>query len=141
MALQARIKQLNKFAKYVPCFVHSLNLVGKCAGECYEEANILFAFVENIYTFFSASINRWSLLTTTLSNDDQTLTIKHLSDTRWLARADANKALFCGYSSIMQVLDNFVLDNQQKAECRQQACGLFSTMTKLETGIMVIFWN
>ena len=41
----------------------------------------------------------------------------------------------------MQVLDNHVQDNQQKAECRQQARGLLSTMTKLETGIMIIFWN
>ena len=41
----------------------------------------------------------------------------------------------------MQVLDNIVQDNQQKTECRQQARGLLSTMTKLETGTMVIFWN
>ena len=41
----------------------------------------------------------------------------------------------------MQVLDNIVQDNQQKAECRQQARGLLSTMTKLETGIMIIFRN
>ena len=41
----------------------------------------------------------------------------------------------------MQVLDHFVQDNQQKAECCQQSRGLLSTMTKLETGIMIIFWN
>ena len=50
--LQARITQLNEFADYVPCFAHLLNLVGKCDAECCEEANIFFAFVENIYTFF-----------------------------------------------------------------------------------------
>ena len=49
--LQARIKQLNEFAEYVPCFAHSLNLVGNCAAECCEEASIFFAFVKNIYTF------------------------------------------------------------------------------------------
>ena len=102
--LQARIKQLNEFAKYVPCFAHILNLVGKCAAKCCEEANIFFAFFENIYTFFSASTNRWGLLTAALSNGNQTLTIKHMSDTRWSARADSTKALFSGYSSIMQVL-------------------------------------
>ena len=41
----------------------------------------------------------------------------------------------------MQVLDNIAQDNQQKTECRQQARGLLSTMTKPETGIMIIFWN
>ena len=41
----------------------------------------------------------------------------------------------------MQVLDNIVQDPQQKVGCRQQGRGLLSTMTKLETGIMIIFWN
>ena len=41
----------------------------------------------------------------------------------------------------MQVLDNIVQDNQQKAECRQQARRLLSAMTKLETAIMIIFLN
>ena len=50
--LQARIKQVNQFAEYISCFAHSLNLVGKCAAECCEEANIFFAFFQNIYTFF-----------------------------------------------------------------------------------------
>ena len=40
----------------------------------------------------------------------------------------------------MQVLDNIIQDNQQKAEC-QQVRGLLSTMTKLETGFMIVFWN
>ena len=39
------------------------------------------------------------------------------------------------------MLDNIVQDNQQKAECRQQAHGSLSTMTKLETKIMIIVWN
>ena len=92
-----------------------------CAAECCEEANIFFTFVENIYTFFSASTNRWSLLAAALSNGDQTLTLKHMSDTTWSARADSTKALFSGYSSLMQVLDNIVQNNHQKVECRQQA--------------------
>ena len=49
--LQARIKQLNKFAEYVPRFAHSLNLVGKCAAECCEEASI-FLLLSKISTLF-----------------------------------------------------------------------------------------
>ena len=49
--LQARIKQLNKFAEYVPCFAHSLNLVGICAAEYCEEANI-FCFCRKYLHFF-----------------------------------------------------------------------------------------
>ena len=54
-----------------------------------------------------------------------------MSDTSRSARADSTKALFSPYSFTMQMLDNIVQDNQQKAECRQQARGLLSTMTKL----------
>ena len=103
--LQAQIKQLNEFAEYIPCFAHSLNLVGKCDAECCEEPNIFFAFVKNIYTFFSVSTNLWSMLTAAPSNGDQILTIKYMLDTRWSARADFTKAPFSAYSSIMQELD------------------------------------
>ena len=47
------------------------------------------------------------------------------------------KHFFSNYSSLMQVLDNIVQDNQQKAECHQQARGLLSTMTKLDTEIFL----
>ena len=76
-------------------------------------------FLSKIPTLFFASTHRWSLLRVAQSNSDQALTIKHTSDTRWSARADSIKAVFSGYSFIMQMLDNIVQDNQQKAECRQ----------------------
>ena len=55
----ARIKEMSRYTEYIPCFAHSLNLVGKCAAECCPEALRFFSFVENIYTFFSASTHRW----------------------------------------------------------------------------------
>lgn len=140
--LQARIKETNKYAEYIPCFAHSLNLVAKCAAECCIEASIFFDFVESLYTFFSASTYRWGLLTKALEDTGSKLPIlKRLSDTRWSARADATKALLCGFTTIKQVLDRISNNMDQKAECRNQAYGLVSKMSKLETGIMTIFWN
>jgi hypothetical protein len=144
--LQARIKEMNKFAHYIPCLAHSLNLVGKCAAEGCQEAVIFFGFVESLYTFFSASTYRWGLLSTALCaggthNKSHLPFVKRLSDTRWSARADATKALLHSFSAIKQVLDDISDNNDQKAECRQQARGLLSTMMKLETGIMIILWD
>ena len=140
--LQSRIKEKSQFAEYVPCFAHSLNLVGKCAAECCPEAARLFTFVENIYTFFSASTHRWGLLTNALSNCESRLPVpKRMSDTRWSARADATSALHKSYSVILNVLENIAEDTDVKAECRQQANGLLLTMKKLETGIMVVLWD
>lgn len=103
---------------------------------------IFFDFVESLYSFFSASTYRWSLLTKALQNAGSNIPIlKRLSDTRWSARADATKALLCGFTTIKQVLDDISNNKDQKVECRDQAYGLVSKMNKLETGIMTIAWN
>lgn len=57
---------MNKFPYYIPCFAHSLNLVGKCTAEGYHEDVIFFEFVESLYTLFSASTYRWGLLSIAL---------------------------------------------------------------------------
>ena len=41
-------------AEYVPCFAHSLNLVGVCAAQSCPEIVRFFDFFENIYVFFAA---------------------------------------------------------------------------------------
>ncbi|GBP88981.1 52 kDa repressor of the inhibitor of the protein kinase [Eumeta japonica] len=140
--LQARIKEINKYAEYIPCLAHSLNLVAKCATDCCTEALLFFDFIENLYTFFSASTYRWSRLTSALRDSTSNIPIlKRLSDTRWSARADATKAFLCGFMTIKQVLEGIFNNVDQKAECRNKAYGLVSTMNKLETGIMTITWN
>ena len=140
--LQAIIKERCRFAEYIPCFAHSLNLVGKFAAECCPEAVKFFAFVENIYTFFSASTHRWGLLAKALSNSKSPSPLpKRMSDTRWSARADATSALHKGYSIIMNVLEDIAEDTDVKSECRQQARGLLVTMKTLETGLMIILWD
>lgn len=64
-----------------------------------------------------------------------------MSDTRWSARADATKALLCGFTTIKKILEDISDNVYQKAECRNQAYGLVLKMSKLETGIMTIAWN
>ena len=58
LKLQARIKEINIYAEYIPCFAHSLNLVGKCAVESCTVAVLFFEFVNGLYTFYSASTGR-----------------------------------------------------------------------------------
>ena len=53
--LQARIRQLNEFAIYVPCAGHSVNLVGVAAAECCQVTITFFDFVQCLYSFFSGS--------------------------------------------------------------------------------------
>jgi hypothetical protein len=50
--LQARIKEHYKFAIFVPCAAHSLNLVDAQAVGCVSEAVAYFQFVQKLFNFF-----------------------------------------------------------------------------------------
>ena len=92
--LQERIRERNPLADYIPCFAHSLNLVGHSAVDNTSAASKFFELVENVYCFFSASTHRWELLVNVL---DGLPVVKRLSDTRCAAHSDVSKALNCGY--------------------------------------------
>lgn len=140
--VQARVKNVSPYASFIPCFAHSLNLVGQCAADCCEEATKFFLFLESLYTFFSGSTFRWSILSNALKKDGtRLLTVKSLSATRWSARADATHAVSIGYEAIKEALNEISQNKFQKADCRQRARGLVSTMNKLETMIMIILWD
>ena len=49
--LQAPIREENELAEWVPCFAHSLNLVGHCAVDCVSGAPSFFSFVQKLYTY------------------------------------------------------------------------------------------
>ena len=92
-SLQARIKQINPFAEFVPCAAHSLNLVGVNAVESCSGAVHFFMLVQHIYTFFSASTHRWQILINKLKENksrDYT-TLKNRCATRWCADVSAVK--------------------------------------------------
>lgn len=80
---QARIKNACSYAVYIPCSAHSLNLIDECAASCCLTANNFFNLIQNIFTLFSASTNRWQVLSECLTGN---ISIKRLSDTRWSVR-------------------------------------------------------
>ncbi|XP_060853423.1 zinc finger MYM-type protein 1 isoform X5 [Rhopalosiphum padi] len=110
--LQARIKLINPLAKFVPCSAHSLNLVGQNAASCCNEAIHFFNFLQNLYTFFSASTYRWQILNSS---------IKRLSDTRWSARDDACYSLNKNWSSIENALIKIGENEKEKPAIRCEA--------------------
>ena len=65
--LQAKIKEKNPLAVYIPCAAHSLNLVGSSAASVSDKSISFFQLLQNIYTFFSASTKRWDVLEKELS--------------------------------------------------------------------------
>jgi hypothetical protein len=137
--MQARLRDVNPVAFYIPCTAHSLNLVGVSAAECCVAAVSFFGFVQALYVYFSASTHRWSVLTDSLGKKG--LTVKSLSDTRWSARSDAVKALCAGYNCIKTALMDITSDDDQNGTTRHDAKCLAASMGTLENAFMADFWN
>ena len=60
--VQCRIKQVNSKAIFLPCANYSLNPAGVHAVASSEHSATFFVVVERVYTFFSASTQRWKVL-------------------------------------------------------------------------------
>lgn len=140
--LQARINDINSLAFFIPCSAHSLNLVGVQAAQSTEEVCKYFDFVQNLYTFFSASTHRWAVLIRALATlGPRQKVVKNLSDTRWSARADAVFALNNGYKPIKTALETLITAENESEETKTRATGLKKNMERLETVFLTIFWN
>jgi len=96
--MQVHLKRINPLAIYIPCAAYFLNLAGVNSVDCCVEAVSFFGFIKQLYTFFSASMHRWSVLAKHQVQADGTLILKSLSDTRWSAQADATKTVSFSYA-------------------------------------------
>ncbi|XP_046597644.1 zinc finger MYM-type protein 1-like [Neodiprion lecontei] len=141
--MQALILEKNHLSAFVPCCGHSLNLVGKAAANSCPSAVQFFDFVQNLYTFFTASTERYGILIEKLSKkkSGQFYVLKKLSDTRWSCRAEATKAIVDGYSEIEEAVTSISSDKEQKEITRNEAAHLLQKMSSLETALFAIFWN
>ncbi|XP_068245391.1 zinc finger MYM-type protein 1-like [Palaemon carinicauda] len=135
--LQARIKQINPLAEYVPCSAHSLNLVGSCAAECCVAAVSFFGLLQALFNFFSASTHRWSILKSTIHGD----VIKSLSTTRWSAQHDATHALKDSFAEIRSALIQIAEDEDQTATTRSEAASLASKLEDFELALLCVLWD
>ena len=139
--MQAVINRESENAIYIPCFAHSLNLVGQCAVDCCTEAVSFFGLVQKLYVFFSSSTSRWKILSECLKKScNNPPTVKMLSETRWSARFDAVSSLKIGYTEIKCALATLSADQLQKPSTRMEAQAMFKAMEKLETSLMTEIW-
>lgn len=137
--VQAKVKEVCRFAQFVPCFGHSLNLIGNEAANCIPKATAFFEFLQNLYAFFAASTYRWNILKELLRGESVPV-LKSLSGTRWSARADATKTLVKGYRQISEALLKIEQDQNERSETRCEAAGMLRKMQQLEYGILAYFW-
>uniref|UniRef100_H3B4H0 HAT C-terminal dimerisation domain-containing protein n=1 Tax=Latimeria chalumnae TaxID=7897 RepID=H3B4H0_LATCH len=143
--MQAWIRERSKNAVYIPCCVHSLNLVGQCAVDCCFTAISFFSFVQKLW-FFAASTKRWKVLLERLAEANEKLPVKNLSEACWSAHADAVTALRKGYDRIKAALDHLcdkrieaylvIMDKLssalvQRLDAYKEVCSRFGFLLKL----------
>ncbi|XP_029766515.1 zinc finger MYM-type protein 1-like [Terrapene carolina triunguis] len=137
--LQARIKNINPYAVYVPFSAHSLNLVGVCAAESCQEACSFFSTVQHLYSFFSASTHQWEILLSNLKPGSKA--IKRLSETRWSSRVEACHNLSENWNAIIKALNTIKEDATEKPVTHNEAAGLQRKLDRLEAAFMAVFWS
>lgn len=140
MGLQAVIRERNPLAEWIPCFGHSLNLVGQSAVNCVPSATAFFDFITRLYTFFSASTHRWNILLQELQGTGLPV-VKRLSTTRWSAHSDATTALKLSFNKIHTALTRISEDMDEDPTTRSDASGIVKKMNRLENGILLELWS
>ncbi|KAB0790441.1 hypothetical protein PPYR_15163, partial [Photinus pyralis] len=137
--LQARIKERNPKAHYVPCAAHSLNLVGTSAASCCQEACSFFNLVQNVYNFFSGSTQRWEQLLSFMESGSKT--VKSLSKTRWSSREESCVSLSENWEGVIKTLTHISNNTCEKPLARNEASGLLNQLNRLETVFMMTVWK
>ena len=134
--VQARVLKENKRACFLPCSCHSLNLVVSDAASSSVESVSLFGILQRIYVLFSASVQRWKILTDHISN----LTVKPLSGTRWESRIEAVKPVRYQTKEISDALLEIAQSRQADAGLRHEAQCLADQVTDFKFLISVTVW-
>ena len=141
--LQALVLKENNLAIWVPCAGHTLNLVVQAAAGCCLSAVSFFDFLEELFVYFTASTNRYKILTDCLkkAETDNRILVPKRTTPQWSCRADATKALRRGYKEIKNALVEISEDEEDSGKSRVTALGLYNKMLKMETGLYTVFWD
>ena len=74
-----------------------------------------FGILQELYVFFSGSLQRWEILNTQGNLD---FSLKSLSVTAWSVHYEAVCTIKTGYMGILQTLKHIFEDSEEKLECK-----------------------
>jgi len=132
--VQARILKENKYAYFLPCSAHSLNLVGVHAADACLSASNYFGVLHSLYNYFSRSTSRWEVL-----QKHVPLTLKAESKTRWSARLESVEVIFKHIHKIFLALDE-LCTNGSTPETKTEAKILMGQMKDFQFSVLTSFW-
>lgn len=125
----------NNLATYSPCDSHTLNLVSVHAAESSSEVSTFFGCINHLYTFVSASSERWAIY-----KEQTGCSLHHLSDTRWSARIEAVKPVAKHLPSVIKALDSIVMTCSLTSEARSEANGPRKFLMSFDAIVLLTVW-
>lgn len=138
--VQAKVREKNRRAFFVPCSAHSLNLVLNDAANCCLDAVAFFDLIQCIYVYFSASTHRWD----TLVKHTSDFTVKPLSATRWESRVDAVRAIRFQigevYDALLAIAQDNTLTSASGVKSRSEAKAIASKMVNFKFVCSLVVW-
>lgn len=135
--VQARIKKVAKYAFYVHCNAHCLNLVLVDCVKKVPEAGEFFTLLQQLYVFMSGSVHQRWLERQTEMFSGPPRELPCLSDTRWACRYTACRNLLDRLSVVMTVLDE--ISNEPDSDRGVKARGLLCQIDLNFIGLLVVF--
>lgn len=124
--VQARIKEKAKYAFYIHCSAHCLNLVLVDVVKTVPEAAEFFALLQSLYVFTSSSYVHAKWLAVQKDMYGNTRELQSLSDTRWACRFVALRNIMDRLPAIKQVLQE--LTQERRGEQSSEARGLLAQL-------------
>lgn len=101
--VQARIIKVNKFAYFVPCSSHSLNLVGVHAASVSSTMMTFFGIIQYLFVFFSSSPEKWDILMSHVK-----VSLKKHCNTRWSSKKQAISTVYKELPKILKALEDLI---------------------------------
>lgn len=134
--VQAKIKQVNPQAVFIPCAAHSLNLVGQNSAAKVLQGKLILGVIQNLYTFFSASPYRWNKL-----KDHVKITLKSQSSTRWSSKFSAVSAVTTQFEKIVEALLDIINSDSTNAHTLTEANALVTQVYTFRFLLGSIIWK
>src|SRR6185369_7872323 len=111
-----RLKEINPFMTSIHCISHRLHLAGKDASNEVEYFQKYEQVLQNLYSYFSKSHKRQDLLKLMQEiNDEPTLKVLKLCETRWLSLSNSVHNLHQIMNSALAALNEDMLDGDKHA--------------------------
>ncbi|OXA40851.1 zinc finger MYM-type protein 1 [Folsomia candida] len=134
--VHSRILEVNPKATFIACVHHSCNLVLSDGAKSATQTITFFGVVQKIFTFASASTNRWDIFRKHATQ----FTVKPLSATRWESRIDSLKALRFQISRVRDALLEIGANTNFDVDTRFEANNICSQIEKFEFLVLLSAW-